>query len=76
MTSSGTRAEPGQTVATDPEVIPPGTWILIEGMGLFRAEDTGGAIEGDRIDIYMETHAEALDFGVQEVTAWILEPAF
>ncbi|HHY98730.1 MAG TPA: hypothetical protein GX509_08335, partial [Firmicutes bacterium] len=45
-------------------------------MGVFRAEDTGGAIKGNRIDIYMESHQEALEFGLQEVTAWALQPAF
>lgn len=76
ITYIGVTATKDQTVAVDPDVIPLGTWLLIEDMGVFRAEDIGGAIKGNRIDIYMKSHQKALEFGLQEVTAWALEPAF
>jgi len=50
-------------VAVDPRVIPYGYLVYIEGYGYFRAEDTGGDIKGDRIDIYMPSREEALSFG-------------
>ncbi len=42
-------------VAVDPKVIPLGTKIEIKDMGIFIAEDTGGKIKGNRIDIYFDT---------------------
>jgi 3D (Asp-Asp-Asp) domain-containing protein len=65
ITASGVKVHPG-TLAVDPKVIPFGTKVYIEGMGLFIAEDTGN-FSGKRIDIYMETHEEALQFGRRKV---------
>jgi 3D (Asp-Asp-Asp) domain-containing protein len=62
ITASGTQAHRG-TIAVDPEVIPLGTQVYIQGVGEFRAEDTGGAIKDRRIDIWFSAHAEALKFG-------------
>lgn len=73
ITYSGTRVQEGRTIAVDPEVIPIGTWVYIEDMGLYRAEDTGGKIKGSRIDIYMQNVDEALEFGVQEVNVYLIE---
>lgn len=55
---------PGQSIAVDPKVIPKLGWVYIDGYGLRRAEDCGGAIKGNRIDIAVPTHAEALRLGV------------
>lgn len=60
-------------MAVDPSVIPLGSLVYIAGIGLRKAEDTGGAIKGARIDIYMEDPAEALQFGVQPVRVFLLE---
>jgi len=57
----------------DPDVIPLGTKVYIEGMGIFVAEDTGGAIKGNRIDIFMETHEEAFHFGIKNLKVYIIE---
>jgi len=65
ITASGVKVHPG-TLAVDPKVIPFGTKVYIEGMGWFIAEDTGN-FSGKRIDIYMETHEEALQFGRRKV---------
>lgn len=71
ITSSGTQAKEKHTIAVDPHVIPIGSEVYLEGLGIFTAEDTGGAIKGNRIDIYMEDHNQALLFGVQETKAYL-----
>ncbi|MCR4402222.1 MAG: 3D domain-containing protein [Firmicutes bacterium] len=76
ITSSGLTATPYRTIAVDPEVIPIGTWVYIDGLGVYRAEDTGGAIRGNRIDVFMSTHDEALAFGVRELDVFFLEETF
>ena len=72
ITATGTRATEGRTIAADPRVIPYGTHVLIDGHE-YIVEDCGGAINGNRIDIYFESHADALQFGVQTVTIEILQ---
>ena len=64
ITASGTQATAGRTIAVDPEVIPYGTTVIIDGHA-YVAEDCGGAIKGRRIDIFMESHQEALEAGVK-----------
>ena len=54
----------GRTIAVDPKVIPYGARVTINGKA-YIAEDTGGDIKGNRIDILFETHQEALEFGIQ-----------
>lgn len=65
ITASGTRATEGRTVAVDPNVIPIGTWMYIEGIGLRRAEDTGSAVQGHKIDVYFESDSQARAFGLR-----------
>lgn len=60
-------------VAVDPNVIPLGTRLYIPGYGYAIADDTGGAIYGNKIDLAFDSHAEALQFGVQRVTVYILD---
>ncbi|MGI6066492.1 MAG: 3D domain-containing protein [Bacillota bacterium] len=72
ITKSGTRALPGHTIAVDPKVIPLGTQVYIETLGVFTAEDTGRAIKGRRIDIYMETHEQAFKFGIKNLKVYML----
>lgn len=64
ITATGTHAVEGVTIAVDPAVIPYGSLVDIEGIGTFIAEDCGGAIKGNKIDIYFERHEDALTFGV------------
>jgi 3D (Asp-Asp-Asp) domain-containing protein len=65
-TASGTVATVGRTVAVDPNFVPFGSVLEIEGIGVRIAEDRGGAIKGqNRIDLLVETHEEALKFGIQ-----------
>lgn len=76
VTASGRFAEADHTIAVDPEIVPLGTWVYIEGMGIYRAEDIGSAIKGHRIDIFMHSHEEALKFGIKELNIWQVRPAF
>ncbi len=69
-TAMGTRARVGE-IAVDPRVIPLGTNVYIEGVGPRRAEDTGGNIKGNTIDIYMNTLAECRSWGARYVTIYI-----
>lgn len=75
-THIGTKVRPG-IIAVDPNVIPLGSKVYIEfedGEGMYAvAEDTGGAIKGNRIDIAMSTRDKAKKFGIQEVKVHVLE---
>lgn len=66
-TKSGAIAVEGITVAADWNVLPFGTEIEIENFGTRLVQDTGGAIKQNRIDIYFESHQDALNFGKQTV---------
>jgi 3D (Asp-Asp-Asp) domain-containing protein len=68
-TASGIPAS-SAVVAVDPSVIPLGTRIFIGGVGLRLAADTGGAIIGDRLDIWEPTVGECDAFGVRELPVW------
>lgn len=63
-TASGMVAQQGVTVAADTSVLPFGTVIMIDGHE-YMVQDRGGVIKENRIDIYFESHEEALQFGVQ-----------
>ncbi|HHW66115.1 MAG: hypothetical protein PWP07_1205 [Epulopiscium sp.] len=71
ITYTGTRARVG-TVAVDPKVIPLGTKLYVEGYGYAVAEDIGGAIKGNKIDLYFNTLEEAVNFGRQQRKVYIL----
>ena len=62
-TATGTIPEQGRTIAVDPSVIPYGSRVTIEGVGTFIAEDCGGGIRGNRIDMYFESHEDAVRWG-------------
>lgn len=68
-TASGAVAEAGVTVAVDPDVIPLGTQIRIDGLGTYTAQDTGN-FAGSVIDIYFDDHEAARAFGRQEAEVW------
>lgn len=71
ITASGMKARYG-VVAVDPKVIPLGTKLYIEGYGNAVAGDTGGAIKGNRIDLFYNSHSEAMNFGRRQVKVTIL----
>lgn len=60
------------TVAVDPRVIPLGTKLYIPGYGYAIAADTGGAIKGNAIDLYFNTISECLNWGVRNVTVYVI----
>lgn len=66
ITASGTIATEGRTIAVDPRVIPYGTEVIINGH-TYIAEDCGGAVKGNAIDIYFDSHEEAVAFGKRSV---------
>ncbi len=71
-TASGTWPAVG-TVATDPEVIPLGSRLYVEGYGEAVAEDTGGLVKGNIIDIYLPTEAECWQWGRRQVEVRVME---
>ena len=69
-TASGATPEPYYTVATDPAVIPTGTRLYIEGIGEVEAQDTGGAVKGNVIDLHVG-HDDCDSFGRQKHKVYI-----
>lgn len=59
-------------VAVDPRVIPMGTRLYVEGYGEAIAADQGNAIKGNRIDLFFDTHQQALKYGMKTVKVTIL----
>lgn len=74
ITASGTKARPG-TIAADKKYYPFGTIMYVPGYGYGRVEDTGGDITGpNRIDLYYNTHKEALHWGRKKVKVLVYPP--
>jgi len=77
ITATGTTVRWG-TVAVDPRFIPYGTRMFImtsDGSyiyGISVAEDCGGAIKGDRLDLYMPTYYECIQFGIRDCMVYFL----
>jgi 3D (Asp-Asp-Asp) domain-containing protein len=67
ITASGRKAVSGLTIAVDPKVIPLGSLVYIKDMQMtFRADDTGGAIKGNHIDLFFEvSRKDALAWGTK-----------
>jgi uncharacterized protein YabE (DUF348 family) len=75
VTSSGAIVQEGRTIAVDPKVIPIGWWVYIEGIGFRRAEDTGSAVRGKKIDVYYDSEKLANRFGTQKgFTVYVIGP--
>lgn len=82
-TATGTHVRDGE-MAVDPNTVALGSYLWVSGYHtrylpahgiLEHAEDTGGAIRGDRIDLYMRAPVAAIEgFGLQDVRALLLEP--
>jgi 3D (Asp-Asp-Asp) domain-containing protein/LysM repeat protein len=67
------KANPNEKViAVDPSVIPLGSKVYVEGFGEATAEDTGGAIKGNRIDVFIPSEQGAVKFGVKQLKVKIL----
>ena len=72
-TATGTKAKYG-TLAVDPKVIPYGTKVYIKELDkVFTAEDCGGGIKGNKVDIYMNSQSACRNWGVKTITLQILK---
>jgi 3D (Asp-Asp-Asp) domain-containing protein len=60
-------------IAVDPSEIPYGTKVYIPGYGFAMAGDCGGAIVGNRIDLFMDSYSDAIQWGRRNVNMYILE---
>ena len=69
-TASGVYPKAGRTVAVDTRFIPHGTVLYIEGIGIRVAEDTGGDIKGNRLDVFVDTKQEAIQKGVKKAKVY------
>ena len=78
ITASGRTAVPGASVAVDPSLIPLGSEVLIDyGDGVihtYSADDTGGGVKGNHIDVCSTDHQTALTLGVKTAEVWFIAP--
>lgn len=78
ITASGVMATPGVTVAVDPDVIPLGADVLVDygdsEIQYYRADDVGGAVKGNHIDLCVQSHEEATELGRRMATVWWVMP--
>lgn len=76
ITATGTEATMGRTIAIDPEVIPYGSEVAVfydDGrICFYKAEDCGKAIKGNKIDVFVDSHAEALQLGVMGASVYLM----
>ncbi len=72
-TATGSIPHPSKTIAVDSTIIPLHSIVYIKGLGFYVAEDTGGAVKGNKIDIYVANHQEALRLGRKIVEVYILQ---
>lgn len=72
ITATGTLATAGRTIAVDPTVIPYGSEVILNGH-TYIAEDCGGAIKGNKIDMFFNTHQEALNWGVKYIEGVVVK---
>lgn len=70
LTATGIPVTPG-VVAVDPEVIPLGSTVIIDGQA-YLAADTGGAVRGNHVDIAVATHQEAEALGTTTADVWVV----
>lgn len=72
ITASGARAEEGVTVSADTSKLPFGTKIYIKGIGMRTVQDRGGAIKGNRIDVYVSSHDKIPSIGTYNTDVWMV----
>lgn len=75
ITATGTQATEGRTVAVDPSVIQYGSQVIVYyedgSMESYIAEDCGGSIKGNRLDVFMESHQAALEAGMKSGSVYV-----
>lgn len=74
-TATGVRATEGITIAVDPKVIPYGTKVYIDGVGFRIAQDCGGAVKGNKIDVFVNAHKDCYktEYNQKAAKVWIVE---
>lgn len=72
ITSTGAKVTVGVTIAVDTNILPYGSEVYIAGHGYRIAQDCGSAVNGNHIDIFVSTHAEAMALGKQYRDVWII----
>ena len=72
ITFTGTQATEGRTIAVDPEIIPLGSTVIIDGQ-TYIAEDIGGAVKDLRVDVFVNDHQTALNLGRTVKEVYLLE---
>ena len=73
ITATGTTPTANRTIAVDPKVIPLGRKVYIEGYGTYIAEDTGGVVKGNIIDIYIPGYDNCINFGRRTAKVYLLD---
>ena len=76
ITSTGVPVTAGWTCAVDPDVIPYGCEVMVDygdRVEFWKAQDCGGSVKGNHIDLAVETHAEALEKGVENAIVYFME---
>lgn len=73
VTASGTRAQYG-TIAADTSILPFGTIVYVPGYGYGRVEDRGGAIVGNRLDLWFPSHGRAQRWGRKRMAVRVWRP--
>lgn len=74
-TKTGNIPKANKTIAVDPKLIPLHSVVYIENLGYFIAEDTGGLIKGNKIDIFVSSKEEAIKLGTlnnKKLKVWIM----
>lgn len=72
ITASGAKVQEGVTVAADTSVIPMGSKIYIEGIGWRTVQDRGGAVKGNKLDIYIPSHDSPMPYNKQKLNVWVV----
>ena len=71
-TCTGATATAGHTIAVDPRIIPYGSKVMIGGT-IYTAEDRGGGVRGNHIDIFYDTHGETRQHGTQNAEVYLVQ---
>ena len=73
ITASGRTPRVNHTIAADTSILPMYSKVYIEGWGTYTVEDRGGAIKGNRIDIFVESNRVAYQYGVQYANVYLVK---
>lgn len=72
ITASGEQTVVGITAAADWSILPQGSKVYIESVGFREIQDVGGGVQGNHIDVLVETHQDAIDLGTHDEGVWLL----